>query len=406
MTQEKDELFPFVSPERVGLSSKRLGRLDDVMQGFIDRGELAGIALLIARRGAIAHSAQYGLMDMETSREMRPDTIFRIASMVKPITSVAAMILFEKGYFLLTDPISAYLPDFRDVRVFDEKSGGELKLIKPDQEITIWHLLTHTSCLGYSNSDNQAVATLYQEVDPGNSSSLADMAHKLARLPLFVQPGSQWHYGYSHDVLARLIEIVSGRDFGDFLTEEIFGPLGMNDTGHHVSEGKIERLATAYGPAEDAGLEVIDPAAEKYTSPPALKPGGHGLFATAPDYLRFAQMILNGGRTNETRILSRRSVESMTANQLPAALLPIQFSPEYFFHGIGYGLGFGVIINPAEVTIPGSAGSIYWVGALNTTFWIDPQEDLIGIFMAQLWPAILHPARKQFKELVYQALDN
>ncbi len=406
MTQEKNELFPSVSPARVGLSPKRLGHLDDAMQGFIDRGELAGIVLLIVRRGAIAHSAQYGLMDMETNRKMRPDTIFRIASMTKPITSVAAMILFEKGCFLLTDPISAYLPDFRDVRVFDRKSGGELKLVKPDQEITIWHLLTHTSGLGYPDSDNKAVATLYQAVDLSSSSSLEDMAHKLARLPLFVQPGSQWHYGYSHDVLARLIEIISSRDFGEFLREEVIEPLGMNDTGHYVPEGKIERLATAYGPAEDAGLEVIDPATDKYTSPPALKPGGHGLFATAPDYLRFAHMILNGGRINETRILSRKIVESMTTNQLPAALLPMKIPPEFVLHGIGYGLGFGVIVNPAEAVIQGSAGSIHWPGALNTSWWIDPQEDLIGIFMAQLRPTSPHPSRKQFRELVYQALDD
>ncbi|WP_420641542.1 serine hydrolase domain-containing protein [Candidatus Leptofilum sp.] len=386
--------------------AERLARLERVMQGYIDRHELAGIVTLIAHHGQIAHSAQFGYMDLATKRPMQADTIFRVASMAKPITSVAAMMLFERGHFLLTDPISAYIPEFKDLPVFAGIKDGQPEWHKQTQEITFWHLLTHTSGLGYPESDNQNVAALYQAVKPNDSASLEDLAIKLAALPLFVQPGSQWQYGYSQDVLARLVELLSGCEFGDFLEKEIFQPLGMADTAYHVPQGKIARLASAYTMNESGRLEEIDPISAKHTLPPGLKPGGHGLFSTAQDYLRFAQMMFNGGQLDGVRLLNRKTIALMTTNNLPQNLLPIQIASTIQFPGSGYGLGFGIIMDPVAEKIPGSAGSFHWGGAYFSRFWVDPEEALIGIFMSQLLPSDHHKAPKQFRAMVYQALDD
>ena len=386
--------------------AERLVRLERVMQGYIDRQELAGIVTLIAHDGQIAHSAQFGYMDLATKRPMQVDTIFRVASMAKPITSVAAMMLFERGHFLLTDPISAYIPEFKEPPVFAGMKDGQPEWHKQTQEITFWHLLTHTSGLGYPESDNQNVAALYQAVKPNASASLEDMVNKLAALPLFVQPGSQWHYGYSQDVLARLVELLSGCEFGDFLEKEIFQPLGMADTGYHVPQAKIARLASAYSMNESGRLEEIDLITAKHTLPPDFKPGGHGLFSTAQDYLRFAQMMFNEGQLDGVRLLNRKTVAMMTTNNLPQSLLPIRIAPTNQLPGHGYGLGFGVIMDPVAEKIPGSAGSFHWGGAYCSHFWVDPEEALIGIFMSQLLPSDQHKARKQFRAMVYQALDD
>ncbi len=398
------EFLQTASPEDVGLSAKQLARLDHVLQGYIDRQELAGIVTLVARFGQIVHSAQFGFMDIVGKRPMMPDTIFRIASMAKPITSVAAMMLFERGHFSLSDPIANFIPEFKEVVVFGGEKDGRIEWQTPHTEITFHHLLTHTSGLGYPESYNKTVAALYKAADPNGSKSLAELTNKLARLPLYCQPGSQWHYGYSHDVMARLVEIISGRDYGEYLEEEIFRPLGMVDTAYYVPEEKINRLASLYQKDDFGNFDEVK--ITNTISPPGLKPGGHGLFSTAPDYLRFAQMMANGGHLDAVRLISPDSVELMTTNHLSAELLPMQFSPDDMINGQGYGFGFGIVMDPNDSDFQECEGSYHWNGAFGTTFLVVPQSNLIGILMTQTISPGLPPFRKQFRSLVYETITN
>ena len=289
-----NDLLPDVSPKAGGPSTEPFARIDRFLQGFISRQELAGIVTLVAHRGRVVHSAQFGFRDEVEKRPMTSNAIFRIASMTKPVTSVAAMILLERGHFKLTDPISAYIPEFKDMLVYGEGKSGQIGWEKLTTEITFHHLLTHTSGLGYPESYNRAVGAIYETAEPNASRSLTELTNKLARLPLFVQSGSQWHYGYSHDVLARLVEIISGRDFGQFLEEEIFRPLGMIDTAHYVPEEKVNRLACLYQKDERSGFREVDIICPH--SPPGLKPGGHGLFSTAKDFFAIGPNVVEWRR--------------------------------------------------------------------------------------------------------------
>lgn len=391
-----------VRPEDVGFSSARLARIDQAMERYIESGKLAGTLTLVARRGKIAHLQPLGMMDAESQKPIERDTLFRIYSMTKPITSVAVMMLYEEGHFLLTDPVQRYIPSFADVRVLSQTSAG-IDLIPPQRAITIRDLLTHTAGLGYGLGEDyidHRYRQARQALEQDPTSTLADMVEAITSLPLAYHPGQGWRYSAATDVLGYLVEVVSDVAFDAFLQERILEPLGMVDTGFYVPPDKVARFATNYGPSkESTGLQVIDrPENSRYTRPGRMPSGGGGLVSTAIDYVRFAQMLLNGGALDGTRLLSRKSIELMTANHLPAGLHP------FGDRSRGMGLGVGVVIDLARTQSLGSAGNYGWGGAASTNFWIDPQEELIGVFMTQLMPSGTYPVIDEFRVAVYQAI--
>ena len=313
------------TPEEVGLSSERLNRIGDVMQGYVDQHKLAGILTMIARRGHIVHAECFGMMDIEAGKRMQLDTIFRFYSMTKAITSVAVMMLYEQGHFQLYDSIANFIPEFKGQKVFIRATKFGSELADAEREITIRDLLTHTAGLTYDFLDDSPVGAMYQEADLLNrASTLKVMAQKLAKLPLVFQPGSAWTYSVATDLLGYLVEVVSGMPFEQFLEERILRPLGMVDTAFHVPEDKVGRFSAMYGPGEDGGLKLIEaPQTSPFTKPPSMAKGGGGLVGTASDYMRFLQMMLNGGEVDGVRLLGRKSVELMTTNHLPQHCLPV-----------------------------------------------------------------------------------
>jgi CubicO group peptidase (beta-lactamase class C family) len=402
-----------ITPEQAGFSPARLRRLDAVMQRYVDRGQLAGAIALIARHGQAVHLECFGMRDVEAGQPMRPDAIFRIASMAKPITAVAAMVLYEKGLYQLDDPIADYIPAFRDTPVYVGDMPSGFAVTDRKGEITIRHLLTHTSgiCLG-ADRGSPLDALYYDAVEelkrtPGVTNQSA--VQKLAELPLAFQPGSGWRYGLSFEVLAALIEIVSGEWFDVFLKGRIFEPLGMKDTGHIVPGEKVEWLTALYGATEGGGLELIEaPANSMHVLPPDFEyqpgtvwlSGGGVMVSTVSDYARFVQMLLNGGTLEGTRLLSPKTVELMTANHLPGALLPFDAG----HRGYGHGLGVRVRMDVAQPGVLGSVGEFTGAGGHGTFFWADPKEDLMGLLMLQLDPNP-YPLHKQFQVLTYQAME-
>jgi CubicO group peptidase (beta-lactamase class C family) len=393
-----------VEPEKVGCSPARLERIDRVMQRYVDQNKIAGILATMARRGQVVYSRCFGLMDVEAQKPMQLDTLFRIYSMTKPITSVAVMMLYEEGHFHLADPISRFIPGFEGVRVLVNATESGIELANLEREITIRHLLTHTSGLSYGFEEDDPVDRMIakriwrvREQEP--DTTLEQMVRELARLPLAYQPGSAWRYSLATDVLGYLVQVVSGIPFDEFLKRRIFEPLGMVDTDFYVPQEKIGRFAANYGPGEEGGLQVIDaPATSSYAKPTACPSGGGGLVSTAPDYLRFAQMLLNGGELDGVRLLGRKTVELMTTNHLPDGLHPFE-DP-----GRGFGLGVSVLIDVATSQSLGSVGTYGWGGAANTGFLIDPQEELIGLLMLQFMPSGTYPVWEDFAVLVYQSI--
>jgi CubicO group peptidase (beta-lactamase class C family) len=332
---------------------------------------------------------------------MERDTIFRIYSMSKPITSVAVMMLYEEGKFLLTDPVHKFIPAFADVRVLAQTPTG-IDLVPPQRAITIRDLLTHSAGLAYGLDENYLDGLCQQSFwglmrqDP--EATLEKGVEAVASIPLAYHPGQGWRYSLATFVLGYLVQVVSSMPFDTYLQECIFGPLGMSDTGFYVPPGKLDRLAALYSPGkEGAGLEVID-GGFRVTDPKAIPAGGEGLVSTAADYVRFAQMLLNGGALDGVRLLSRKSVELMTINHLPAGTHP------FGNRSSGMGLGVSVVIDLAGTQILGSVGSYGWGGAASTDFWVDPQEELIGVFMTQLMPSGTYPVHPEFRVAVYQAL--
>jgi CubicO group peptidase (beta-lactamase class C family) len=340
-------------------------------------------------------------MDVEAQRPMARDTIFRIYSMTKPITSVAVMMLYEEGAFRLTDPIQEFIPAFADVCVL-EHDGTEVKLVPPQRAITIRDLLTHTAGLGYGLGEDY-IDGLYKKhvwgaMERKPEAILGEMVEAVAGLPLAYHPGQGWRYSLATFVLGYLVQAVSAMPFDAYLRERIFGPLGMSDTGFYVPPAKIGRLATLYGPGKEEGsLQVID-GGFRVTEPGAIPAGGEGLASTAVDYVQFAQMLLNGGALDGVRLLSRKSVELMTINHLPPGLHPFGNPSQ------GMGLGVGMTIDLAQTQALGSVGRYGWGGAASTNFWVDPQEDLIGVFMTQLMPSGTYPVVDDVRVAVYQAL--
>lgn len=392
-----------IQPEQAGFSSPRLARIDAAMQRYVDKGKLAGILAMVARRGQMAYARCFGKMDIAAGKPVQFDTLWRIYSMTKPITSVAVMMLYEEGRFHLTDPISRFIPAFKEVRVFAGGNEDQFETVAPAREITIHDLLTHTAGLTYGFAPDDVVEKLYikhiWQSPVSNQGTTEEVIAAVAKLPLAYQPGAAWRYSLAIDVLGYLVQVVSGMPFDAFLKTRIFDPLGMQDTDFHVPPDKLDRFAVNYGPDEGGGLKVIDaPSTSKYAAPPRFLSGGGGLVSTAGDYMRFAQMMLNKGELDGVRLLGRKTVEWMTVNHLPAGVRPWESQSE------GFGLGFGVTINAALAQTPSSTGTYYWGGAANTTFWIDPAESLIGLLMLQFMPSDTYPVVPDFKVLTYQAI--
>jgi CubicO group peptidase (beta-lactamase class C family) len=415
-TRRMPEVISEIDPRDVGFDAERLSRIDRHFARYVDDGRLPGWQIAISRGGKVAHSSTYGHRDMEAQLSFESDTIVRMFSMTKPITSVAAMMLYEEGAFQLKDPINKWLPEFADTPVY--KSGSFLKPVtEPQTEpIRVWHLLTHTSGLTYGFHNSHVTDAIYRkagfEWDVPVGADLAECCARWAKLPLAFQPGSEWNYGVSTDVLGRLIEVISGQSLDDFLQSRIFGPLEMNDTGFSVAEDKIDRFARLYVPNPATGKAVSAPAVlvSDPTKGPAMLSGGGGLAGTASDYLRFAHMLLNRGELDGVRLLGSRTIDYMTRNHLPGNADLEEFGRPLFaetsFDGVGFGLGFSVLLDPATNKVLRSAGEYSWGGAASTVFWVDPKEDIVAIFLTQLLPSSTHPIRPELAQLVYQALTD
>ena len=404
------DTLPLVSPEQVGLSAARLARISSWMRGWVDSGKLPGMTVCVMRKGQLAFAETYGRADVERNRPMRPDTIVRIYSMTKPLTSTAIMMLYEEGRFQLDEPISKFIPAFKSPRVYAGGSRGKIDSVPAEREITFRDLLTHTSGLTYGFMESTPVDAVYrdQKIDFGTATaSLADVVERLAAVPLIAQPGKAWNYSVATDVLGYLAQVISGQPFDVFLREKVLKPLGMLDTDFIVAKEKQERFATCYMPGKDGKLAVMDdPTKSTYLAPRNGYSGGGGLAGTAGDYLRFCKFMLNKGELDGVRLLGRKTVELMTSNHLPGDMADMgmpRFS-ESPYYGIGFGLGFSVMINPAKAQILGTAGEYAWGGAASTAFWCDPAEDMAVVLLTQLYPSSTYPIRRDLRVLTYQAI--
>ena len=373
-------------PEEVGVSTKRLKRIRSFLQGYYNSGEVSGFLTVVARRGKIVHFETIGMRDVENNKPVESDTIFRIYSMSKPITSVAVMMLYEEGHFQLGTPVSQFIPEFENMKVYNE---DQTEILDAEKKVTIKHLLMHTAGLTYGWG-NKPVDERYKEAKIfERGTTLADMVKKLGGIPLVHEPGERWTYGVSVDVLGYLVEVVSGMPFEEFLQTRLFGPLGMVDTAFSVPPEKVDRFAALYrynrGEGEKKRVGEDAPLANDEVS--FFPSGGGGLVSTAADYMRFSQMLLNGGELDGVRILGKKTVELM----------------RYPHHDDWFGLGFRVVTHKNPPNILNSVGNFSWGGAAATTFWIDPEEELIGLLMTQLLNNP-YPFQQQFKVLTYQAL--
>lgn len=397
-------------PEEVGLSAQRLKRLEPWMRALVDSGKLAGIEVMVNRRGRTAFHHCAGKRDLARGTDAQPDTIYRIYSMTKAMTSVAIMMLYEEGRFQLDDSISKFLPKFAGQRVFTGGGYGATLTEPALRDISFRDLLTHTSGLTYGFMMATPVDASYRAKGielPGTDKSLSEMIDLLAGEPLISQPGAEWNYSLSTDVLGHLVAVISGLPFDQFLRERIIKPLDMRDTDFHVAADKLGRFAACYMRGEDGRPKLIDdPEKSRYLIAPKAPSGGGGLVATARDYMRFCQMLLGRGALGDVRLLGRKTVELMTMNHLDgdmAAMGQPRFS-EANFHGIGFGLGFSVMLDPAKAQIVGTPGECAWGGMASTAFWIDPKEDISVVMMTQLVPSSTYPIRKELRVLTYQAI--
>lgn len=404
------------------MSSLRLSYIDKVMEEEVNQGRISGINTLIARGGEVVYSKQFGLMNRETGHKMREDTLFRIYSMTKPIVCTAFMTLYEQGKFDLKEPVAKYIPAFAQLKVLQRDALGNEKLVNLEQPVSIHHLLTHTSGLVYDFYDESPVCNLYrrQHLLGKASRSLKELVDHLCQLPLANQPGSRWFYSISIDVIAYLIEIISGKSLSDFLAEVLFEPLGMRDTGFFVKEADRERVASMYGGVDLGGENIswktlldvwtrgvnqpLDVTASSPIDNPSFARGGHGLISTAQDYWQFTQMLLNKGELNGARVLNPQTIAFMYSNHLKPTLLPIKFE-NIEISGYGFGLGSRVLVNVPQAQMLSSEGEYGWSGAAKTYYWIDPQQDLIGIFLAQ-YMCNFSMIERIFQNLTYHALTN
>ena len=407
--------LPTAAPARLGLDPDRLERIVTLVEEAVDRQEVAGAVTLVARLGRVGHLEAVGWRDIEGRAPMETDTLFRIASMTKAVTSVAAMQLYESGALLLDDPVSMYLPAFASVRVLAPGGGSEAPLAPLDRPVTIRHLLTHTSGLSYRFLAPPRLAPRY--IDAGITDGLAqtpgtvdEMVDRLATLPLLHQPGARFTYSLGVDVLGRVVEVVSGRSLADYMRDEIFEPLGMVDTGFFRDPDDADRYAAVYAPGADGLVEVsADPvsspdgrtvysAGYPYDGPRTYHSGGAGLTSTISDYARFLLALLNGGELDGARILGRRTVQLMTRDHLSGLGVPDT--------GQRFGLGFAISGDPGATGGPRSEGAFGWLGFFNTVYWVDPEEQLVAIIMTQLYPNNRSRLTDRFEVAVYSAIVN
>ncbi|MBI9042941.1 MAG: beta-lactamase family protein [Anaerolineaceae bacterium] len=388
-----------IQPEEAGFSSERLARIPAVMQGYIDRKETGGILTLIERKGEIVHTSKCGYQDLRTQTPIAADSLFRIYSMTKPIVSMGLMMLFEEARFHLNDPVQLYLPEFRDVKVWE--ADGQLSV--PKTAPTIGQLLSHTAGLTYGVFGETEVDKQYQAANlwqPGID--LQEMVRRIAGLPLICHPGERWVYSVSTDVLGRLVEVLSGKRLDAYLQEKVFAPLGMEDTSFSVPDEKVERLTTCYVETEKEKIVVFDSVEKSAFRDVSLFSGGGGLVSTLKDYLQFVRLVLGKGALDDVRLIGRKTFDLMAGNHIPQGLLPFM-SPEPAL-GMGFGLGFSVIMDAVQTGKPGSVGTLGWGGMASTVFWVDPQEELIAILMTQLVPMDRLRLEDDFRTLVYQAM--
>lgn len=394
--------FETAMPEDVGMSSERLQRIQPAMEAWIDRGTLAGASVMVARRSKVVYAQEFGVLDMESGTPMPNDALFRIFSMTKPIICTALMTLYEAGYFQLFTPVSKFIPALGKVNVVPYGATDSTYVTDLDSPITVGQLMRHTAGFSYDFLADSPVSQSYRDAQLLHDASrtLEQFVQTLAEIPLASQPGSRWHYSVSIDVAAYLIEVLSDQPLRDFLRERIFAPLGMEDTDFYVPQSKQSRLAGMYGPHD-----VLEPGmtdgqmiaawqrgkwdrldmSRTYPvdQPETFARGGHGLFCTTGDYMRFALMLLNNGTLNGTRILGRKTAELMHTNQIPASQLPLSIREGLPINGYGFGLGSRVMMDVGMAGIPGSVGAYGWSGAAKTYYWIDPVEELVGVFMTQ-----------------------
>ena len=402
-----------VEPSEAGFDAERLHRLSTHLDKYVDRGLLPGVNILVSRAGKIAYRHMYGARDIERALPVAADTIYRFYSMTKPITSVAIMQLYEKGLFQLKDPISRWIPSFANSQVFIGGDAINPQTRDATREISIHDLLTHTSGLTYHFHMAHAVDEMYRRAGFDWTKSPGDLENQcnvLASLPLLFDPGTEWNYSYSTDVVGRLVEVMSGLTLNTYLEQNIFEPLGMVDTGFLVPNGKEERLASCYYPnSQTKQATLLDDAQRSpYLREPEAFSGGGGLVSTLGDYHRFTQALRNGGSLEGKRIIGRKTLEFMTSNHLPGGVDLTEYGRPLFsetaYDGVGFGLGFSVVVDPVKAQVLSQKGEYAWGGAASTAFWVDPVEDLTVIFLTQLLPSSTHPLRPEMKALVYQAL--
>jgi CubicO group peptidase (beta-lactamase class C family) len=403
-----------IDAEAAGMDAVRLARVDEHLRArYLEPGKIAGCQVAVMRRSVLAHFSSLGYADRERQTPVSEDTIWRIYSMTKPITGVALMSLYEHGAFQLGDAVAKLIPEWTDLRVAEPAHDGSVRLVEPGRPMEIRDLMMHTSGLGYGR-DNADLELALDGAQRAPSirfdHDLESMVTRLATSPLRFHPGTRWLYSLGIDVCGRLVEILSGRRFDEFLASEVFDPLGMPDTSFSVPEASAGRLAASY--ARNSRKELVlldDPARSPYLNPPTFLSGGGGLVSTTNDYLRFCQMLQGGGELDGRRVLGRKTVELMTVNhlhgggQLADFALPGGYG-EVGFEGMGFGLTMAVSQGPARTGVIGTAGEYMWGGAASTIFWVDPVEELIVVFMTQLLPSGTFNFRGQLKALVYPAI--
>ena len=400
-------------PAEVGVDAAALARADRHLARYVDDGRLAGCQLLVTRRGRVVHSSVLGSRDLEAGLPVEPDTLWRIYSMTKPITSVVAMQLYEEGRIRLQDEVSRYLPAFTDMRVLLGGNVDQLKTAPATQPLRLWHLLTHTAGLTYAFTRSSLLDDLYRvrDADPiaAPGVTLEQMVDRWASLPLLFEPGSAWNYSVATDVLGRVIEVVTGQRLDEVFAERVLDPLGMTQTRWWVEGDDASRLAALYQPDPATGRATrYDLLGQLALHEPALHSGGGGLISTASDYARFTAMLLGGGALEGTRLLGPRTLAYMGRNHLPGdgtlATLGRGMFAEVTYEGIGFGLGFSVSVDPVETKTTATPGELAWGGLASTAFWVDPAEDLAVHFFTQLIPSSTYPVRTELRQLVYAAL--
>jgi CubicO group peptidase (beta-lactamase class C family) len=403
------------TPESAGMSKAALDRIDAHLKSrYLDSGRFPCAQLVVYRRGKVVHSSVQGLADVERKVPAKDDTIFRIYSMTKPITAVAFMMLVEEGKVALDEPVHKYIPEWKNLGVFVAGTAPNFMTKPPARPMQIVDLLRHTSGLTYGLQQRSNVDAAYRDekvadIVPGKT--LDDMIADLAKIPLEFSPGEAWNYSISLDVLGYLVGSISGKPFHQFLKERIFDPLGMVDTDFHVPAEKAHRFAACYQNNPPGKMKLYDdPAMSNYLAPPTLYSGGGGLCSTASDYLSFARALLNGGELGGARLLGPKTLKLMTTNHIPGGFdLPTvsrsMFS-EATLNGVGFGLGFAVVMDPAKTLLAGSAGEYNWGGMASTAFWVDPAEELTAIFMTQLAPSSSYPIRRELRTMVYAAITD